>query len=313
MRMPHLARATCVAVTLLALSATSVVAQQPASPTNITVGGITKPSVHSKLALPQFGQVLELPVKEGTVVKQGDVLLRQDDRQEVAALEALRLEAESMVRVEAAEADLKIKQVQHKRYEELAKNGNASPTELEEYWVKVIYADAQVKIAKLEHEMNKRKFEGQDVKVKQMTLRSPIDGIVETIDVSVGEVTDPQKPVMTVVKNDPLWVELYLPTAQAGKLKVAQQLEVSYAGTNQWQPAKLIYRSPYADPSSDTQKIRLEMPNKQGMDSGLQVLVRLPADVGPATPAAAGATPGLDGPGLGAAPAKTAAAVPAAR
>src|SRR5687767_11333044 len=125
MTLPLWARTTSFAVALLALSSASLVAQQApgaGAATDITVGGITKPSVHAKLALPQFGQVLELPVKEGDSVKKGGALLRQDDRQEVALREALRLEAESTVRIEAAEADLKIKQVQHKRLQDLAAN-----------------------------------------------------------------------------------------------------------------------------------------------------------------------------------------------
>ena len=73
--------------------------QAPAAPTDITVGGITKPSNHSKLNFPRFGQVLEMPVKEGDVVKKGDVLLSQDDRQERALLEGRRLEDEAHVRV----------------------------------------------------------------------------------------------------------------------------------------------------------------------------------------------------------------------
>jgi multidrug efflux pump subunit AcrA (membrane-fusion protein) len=217
-----------------------------------------------------------MPVKEGDTVKKGAVLLRQET-----------------VRIEAAEADLKIKQVQHKRLEELAKNNNANPTEVEEAWVKVVYADAQVKIARLENQKAKQEFERQKIKVEEMSLVSDIEGtaIVETIDVQVGEVTDPQKPVMTIVKNDPLWVEFFLPTMQSSKLKVGQQLEVRYFGDNQqWQPAKIIYKAPVADAASDTQKMRLEVANKAMTDTGLQVVVRLPADIGPAAqPAAAAA------------------------
>jgi RND family efflux transporter MFP subunit len=307
MKLPHWARATSFAVACLALSSSSLLAQQAApAPTDITVGGITKPSVHAKLALPQFGQVLELPVKEGTAVKAGDVLLRQDDRQEVAALEALRLEAESTVRVDAAEADLKIKEGQHKRLADMQAGGNANPLEVEEAWIKVVYAAAQAKIAKLENQKNKYEFERQDVKVKLMSLRSPIDGTVETIDVSVGEVTDPQKPVMTVVKNDPLWVEFFLPTMQASKLKVGQQLEVHYPGEAKWASAKIIYKAPVADAQSDTQKLRLEMPNPTGTDTGLQVLVRLPANIGPAQQPTATSLRPESAPGLSEASAATA-------
>ena len=316
MKLPQWARATSFAVALLAVSSTSLPAQQaPAAgasaPTDITVGGITKPSVHAKLALPQFGQVLELPVKEGDAVKQGAVLLRQDDRQEVAALEALRLEAESTVRVEAAEEDLKLKKIQHKRLADMQAGGNANPMEVEEAWVKVVYADAQAKIAKLENQKNKYEFERQSIKVKLMSLVSPIDGIVETIDTSVGEVTDPQKPVMTVVQNNPLWVEFFLPTVQSSKLKVGQQLEVRSPDQQQWAGAKIIYKAPVADAASDTQKMRLEMANPNGTDTGLQVLVRLPANVGQVAqpnatslntgPGGSNPPPALAGPGLPAA------------
>ena len=59
MKLPQWARATSLAVALFAMSSASLLAQQaPAAaagtvaPTDITVGGITKPSVHAKLALP---------------------------------------------------------------------------------------------------------------------------------------------------------------------------------------------------------------------------------------------------------------------
>src|SRR5437867_3255763 len=110
--------------------------------TENTVTGITKPSVHAKLGLNQLATVLELPVKEGQAVKKGDVLLQQDDRGERAALEGLEMEANSDVRIEASKADARVKQVQLKRYEELARTGNATASELEEAQVKAVYAEA---------------------------------------------------------------------------------------------------------------------------------------------------------------------------
>src|SRR5438093_11995448 len=66
--------------------------------------GTTKPFIHAQLGVMQYGIVLELPVKRGQAVKVGDVLLRQDDRQERAELERLQLEADSNVRVDTAVA-----------------------------------------------------------------------------------------------------------------------------------------------------------------------------------------------------------------
>ena len=264
--------------------------QQPAQPQSTggnIIYGNTHPSVHAKLGLHDMGVVLDIPVEEGQVVKKGDLLLQQDSRQDEALLEGLQLEANSTVKTEAARADAKIRHFEYDRKKSLLANKASSLSEVEEAQVKVVYGEATVKVQELEEQTNKLKVKQQQVKVEQMKLISPIDGIVETIDVSVGEVTDPQKPFMTVVKNDPLWVEFYLPTTQSLKLKVGQQLEVKYDDEQQWQPAKLIYRAPVADYGSNQQKIRLEMPNPQLKDAGLQVQVKLPAELGPAAPAAA--------------------------
>ena len=281
---------TAVAMALFALIAAAPSFAQQTGPEN-TVSGITKPSIHSKLGLNQLGIIRDLPVKEGQAVKKGEVLLQQDDRAEVAALQGLEAEANSEVKIEASKADLKVKQVQLKRTEEMIKSGSASPSELEEAQLKVVYAEAQIKIAELDKQTAGYKAVGQRIRVDQMKLTSPVDGFVEAIDVSVGEVTDPQKPVMTVVQNDPMWIEFYLPTAQSLKLKKGQQLDVKYDGEQKWEPAKLIYRAPVADAASGMQKLRLEMTNPQNKDTGLQVQIKLPAELGaaPANPGAAAA------------------------
>src|SRR5688500_17276689 len=109
----------------LALAFTGYAAQaQSSNQQGVTVvTGISTPSVHAKLGLNQLAIVRELPAKEGHRVKKGDLLLQQDDRQEAALFEALTLEANSEVEIKATEADLKVKQVQLKRVQDMrAKN-----------------------------------------------------------------------------------------------------------------------------------------------------------------------------------------------
>jgi RND family efflux transporter MFP subunit len=249
------------------------------TPDNVVHGYTSKPYALARPWVNQFGTVLERPVKVGQAVKKGDILLRQDDRQERAQLEALELEANSNVRVEAAEADLKLKAAQYKREQDLLKTNSTNPVAVEEAQSKWIYADAQLKIAKLEREVNLRKAEQQRVKVEQMTVKSPVDGYVEQIELEVGDMTDPQKPCITVVQNDPLKVEFFIPVPQAQKLKVGQELQVRYPGEEQWTAAKVAFKAPVAETASDTQKVGLEMANSQNRDAGLQVQVKLPDDV----------------------------------
>jgi HlyD family secretion protein len=136
--------------------------QQPAGA--VIVQGVTKPYIPAKPWFQGAGTVLEVPVVKGQTVKKGDVLIRQDDRQEKAELAKLNAEASSNVRVEAADADLKIKQAQLDRLLVLQKSGGANPFEIEEARSKVIYGDAQAKIARLDLEKAKRDSEKQAVR-----------------------------------------------------------------------------------------------------------------------------------------------------
>ncbi len=256
---------------------------------NVTTG-ITKPSVSSNLSMYQVGIVYKLPVVDGQAVKKGDLLLEQDNRQEQAEQKALQIDADSDVEIVATDADRKVKEIELKRIQDLAAKGSATPSELEEAQIKVVYGAAQVDLAKLKQQTKKLEAEKQAIKVEQMRLLSPVDGFVQMINVSVGEVTDPQKPVMTVVQKDPLWVEIMLPTTQSTKINVGQTLEVKYPDEQEWQKATVDLRSPVADASSGYQKLRLTLPNPKNHDAGFQVKIKLPPELGAAaTPGAAAA------------------------
>jgi multidrug efflux pump subunit AcrA (membrane-fusion protein) len=114
-----------------------------------------------------------------------------------------------------------------------------------------------------------------------MALKSPIDGLVEAIGVGPGEWADPQKPegLVTVVKNDPLWVEMHLPVEQSQKIKKGDGLTVKHAGDAQPAEAKVIFITPVSDAASGTALVRLELPNPQDRPSGLSVSVMLPETV----------------------------------
>ena len=69
-------------------------------------------------------------------------------------------------------------------------------------------------------------------------LVSPISGFVLEINTHVGETPTQDKPVMTIVRNDPLWVETDLPTQQAKQIKMGQSMDVRYGGEQTWQSAR---------------------------------------------------------------------------
>jgi multidrug resistance efflux pump len=162
------------------------------------------------------------------------------------------------------------------RYEKMAKNSVASQEELREAQLAAALAEIKVQQAQQEQQQKKLQADRQKIKVDLMHLKSPIDGLVEKLNLGLGEVVDPNKPSCTVVKNDPLWVEIHLPSRQAAELGMGDTLPVQEDGKKLWADAKVIFLSPVADAASGTRLVRLAMPNPTGVPSGLQVSVKLP-------------------------------------
>jgi multidrug efflux pump subunit AcrA (membrane-fusion protein) len=114
-----------------------------------------------------------------------------------------------------------------------------------------------------------------------MTLVSRFDGTIRKVDAAVGEVSDPQKPSITVVSNDPLWVETKLPISVTADLKMGQSLQVRYLGEDKWREAKIIFFDPIADATIEggAQLVHLELPNPEGRRAGQSMAVKLPQNV----------------------------------
>ena len=265
---------------------------------------ISHPSLELKLAFAAPGLVSDVAAREGDHVKAGQPLAQQDDREEQVALRSLELDANSTTaEIEYERADAKDKQVILERKQRLFNEDghNASQSELDEAALAVELAKAQIAVAELKHNKAVMDAQKQKIKVELMQMRSPIDGVVETVISHAGEMADPANKdgSIVVVKNDPLWVEIHPATDRALKLAMGQELQVRYAAPpgerpTAWQPAKVIYFAPRADAGSKTELVRLELPNPQGQRSGLSMEVRLPANVA----AVAASTPADQGPAL---------------
>ncbi len=241
-----------------------------------TVLGTTLPSQRLELSFDGPGIIGSVLVKEGDKIQKGQELMAEDDRMEQKLYEALRLEADSDLPIQFAKTDLASKKNSLLRYENMAKNNVASQEELREAQLAAALAEIKVQQAQQEQKQKKLQTDRQKIKVELMHLKSPIDGLVEKLNLGLGEVVDPNKPSCTVVKNDPLWVEVHLPSRQAAELNLGDTLSVQQEGGKNAADARVIFLSPFADAASGTRLVRLEMPNPAGLPSGLQVTVKLP-------------------------------------
>lgn len=243
--------------------------------------GITKPSEQRDLVFSSPGIVADESVKEGDLVKKGQILAVQDTTVEEAEKAKLELEANSALQEEAAKADYDTKVVDLKRKQKMFDQKVLGESELEEAKLATVIGEIRIRLAGQEQAKAKAELAEEVAKLKLKSLISPIDGIVKKINTHVGEApsNDGAKPSMTVVKNDPMWVEVNLPKPVVMNLHTQQPLQVRYADSESWAPADVIFIDPVADARSGTQFVRLQMSNPSGRQPGEQIQVKAPENV----------------------------------
>ena len=67
-----------------------------------------------------------------------------------------------------------------------------------------------------------------DSQLKELSIRAPIDGVIETMDLRPGDLVGAGVPVMSMFDTSELWVRSYLPADL--HLKIGQQLPVTVDG-----------------------------------------------------------------------------------
>jgi multidrug efflux pump subunit AcrA (membrane-fusion protein) len=244
---------------------------------------ITQPSYTRKVSFPLPGIVKESLIKDGDVVKAGQVLMRQDTDLDEKEAERLKVEAESESRIEAAKADMEVKKIDY----DIKSTGTGhaySASEINEARAKLTEAEKSVKVAEEDHQQAKIKYDQQLVRLTKMEMKAPADvqgeWIVDHIVTNVGEMADPQSRdgVIVLVKNDPLDVEIRgLTTRQVATLKNGEKLQVRYLndGPNDWKEAAVDYIQPVALADADRQKVKLKLPNPDGRYAGLRMELKL--------------------------------------
>ncbi len=128
----------------------------------------------------------------------------------------------------------------------------------------------------METDANLAKMELREAKVRlnQKSVSSPINGHVIERFKSPGEYVD-DKPILTLVSIDPLFVEVIVPIKYFGQIKEGTQASVvPEAPLDTPRNAKVRIVDPVVDPASGTFRVRLEIPNKNSsVPSGLKCKV----------------------------------------
>jgi multidrug efflux system membrane fusion protein len=244
----------------------------------------TKPSRDFTLSFVRAGLIAQLDVKEGDLVKKGQVLAQLEDSAERENLAQLKAQADDEVRVKAARAELEQKKIDLKKYELAAAKGAATELELQHAQLDVTIAELTLDLSKFQHEQDIRKYKEAQLQVDRMRILSPIDGKVEQVFVNQGNAVDALAKVIRVVQIDPLWVDAPVARDSVRQLglKCGDTCDVEFLSDSGIESTgnaggKVVHVGAVADPGSNTLTVRLEVPNPANRAAGEHVKLRFGA------------------------------------
>jgi RND family efflux transporter MFP subunit len=268
------------AADVLLAAASSPAAKSPA-PALVGPGegipSITKPSSDVQMSFVHPGRIIEVRVKQGDAVKAGDLLMRLDDVAEAVEVATLKLAADDVIRIHAAEAQGAQKAEDLKKLEWAFKEGAATQWEVEHARLEVIIGELSTALSKFNQAQDKGKYEEAKTNLDRMKLLSPMAGKVEQLIAEVGQTADPQTKVIRIVNTDIVWSDVPVPLPLAVTLKNGQKASVEFpkylGGTVE---ARVVHIAAVADAASDTLLVRVEIPNPTGRPAGERVRVTFP-------------------------------------
>lgn len=235
---------------------------------------LTEPSSDIVMSFTVAGRVDKIPVKEGQKVAGGDLLIKLN----AAALEyrqaQLALEAENQAEVMAAAAELKQKRQDLIKLEQAFNKGAATKIELEHAHLDVEISEYRLESARHEKEIAALKKEEVTAELLEYQLVSPISGLVERLELEVGETAKSSEDAVRVVALDPLRVESDVPVDYYSTLAPGQVVPIIFPDGKE-RSGTVVFRGAVADSASGTIRVRLEVSNPENRHAGERVVLNI--------------------------------------
>lgn len=271
------------------------------------------------------GRIVDLPVEEGQSVKSGQMLARLDTddyRQQLAVDDAvlhvrdrqleLALAGSRQQDIQAAyqavldaRADLEQKQKDFERYDALYKKdeipaqtrdlartnvvrAKATLARMEQMYSELQEGTRKEEIA-VDHanaHQARESVQMSRIKLSYTTLTAPFTGVVLVRQAELGEVVAAASPIVTVADLDHVWVRVYLPETDLGRMRWGQDVSVrtdTYPGKSYHGHVSFISSEAEFTPKSvqtDRERVTLVYRVKVDVENpGYELKPGMPADV----------------------------------
>ena len=219
----------------------------------VSAPGSIEPRKLVKISSQVSAKILALPFEEGEQVKKGDVVIRLDPQDLVAALDSAKAGlAGQEASLGGAEAALINARLSYERLQQLNETGDATKAELDAAEASFLQAQSNKQVLIHQIEQGRAQIERAQTDLDNTTITSPIDGVITALNAEEGET------VIVGTTNNPGSIIMEIADLSQMLLK-AQVDEANIAPVEVGQDAK-IYINAYTDREYDgkVQKIALK-------------------------------------------------------
>lgn len=247
------------------------------------------------------GKVSDLNVDIGSKVTSGQVLFTIDASDQQAQLQiqqqALAVAKENLARTRlTSEQTLDKSQISYNdakndydKTKTLYDGGAVSKQDLDNAKTKLDNAtielkaaqdDLAVAAAEAQVEQTKASVNAAQVQIDDLTVVSPISGVVSAKDVKVGGIVNSQSGSVTVIDSSSMTAEISVPDIVVGKIKVGQKVPVSINAMKDKKVSGVINTiSPNSNSKDNSYLVKVKIDNSQsGLIAGMFIKISLPAE-----------------------------------
>ena len=244
----------------------------------VAVDGFTEPYQTVQVASPEAGIIRQILVEEGQQVDQGAPLVQLDVDLQEAQLAIAAAGKSARGRLDAAQAELAVRQQRLLAIESLHDAGHARQEELDRAQADLAIARGQLTAARETQELKQLEYEKIQVQIQRRTVRAPLAGVVTSLVKRAGEFTAPNDPQLVVlVQLDPLQVTFDVVGEHAKQFAVGDTATVRLAESDTSVDGEVEYVSPVVDAESGTIAVRVTIPNSDGqLQSGQACTLDVP-------------------------------------
>ena len=253
----------CCSISVFAQSNSQTISAAYESNTTNSIYGVARPVRSASMPSLVDGLITKVHVKEGDVVKAGQLLVSMDDRMPKAALAIAQVAANRKAVLEQAKLQMKLAEARLQRMQQAFQAQASSRFELEASQAEVDNAQAVIRTAEEEHAAAVATLKLRQAELDRFSIRAPFDGTIVQIRSKAGTTVDPSISVIDVVDLSQLEAELFLDTDMYGKVTTSSSLIFKASSpVNKNLTGRVMSVSPMIDAASRTFRTVVVFPNK---------------------------------------------------